>query len=78
MTVVSAGILLGKFSDNWDVGSDPLPLGLERTSLAEEEDWAVVTVVEVAVDTAVPLLVVLLLALDFGVAARVLLLVIYT
>ena len=46
--------------------------------MAEEEDWAVVTVVEVAVDTAVPLLVVLLLALDFGVAARVLLLVIYT
>ena len=37
MTAVLAGILLGNFFDNWDVGSDTLPLGLEGTSLAEEE-----------------------------------------
>ena len=67
-------MLLGKFSDSWDVDCDPLVFDLEGVPLVvEEEDWVGVAVVgvEVAVDTG------LLVALDFSVAAKVLLLVIY-
>lgn len=64
---------MGKFSDSWGAGCDPLPLDLVGVPLAEEDDWAGVTVVDVVVDTGV----LLLLALDRSVAANVLLLVVY-